>query len=86
MVELVTTALLSQNMYALVSSVAVLAATKSDSYVAVSIVSCLFKNQSVGVVLTECNIAVTDFPGNMSWSRLASKNVVVITLFHNGLG
>ena len=65
MVELVTTDLLSPNMYALVmmgtpkclcvflrsmiSSVAVLAATISEPYVAVSTVACLFENQSVRV-------------------------------------
>ena len=97
MVELETSDLLSPNMYALVTirthrylsvflrsmtcSVAVLAATNSEPYVAVSTVACLFENQSVGVVLTKCSTAVTDFLVTMSWSRLASKNVVVITLF-----
>ena len=77
MVELVTTDLLSPNMYALVmmgtprylivflrsmiSSVAVLVGTSSEPYVAVSKVACLYENQSVGVVLTKCNTAVTDF-------------------------
>ena len=95
MVEIVTTDLLSPNMYALVMmgtprylsvflrsmicSVAVLATTYSEPYVAVSIVACLFENQSVGVVLTKCNTSVTSFPVTMSWSRLASKNLVVIT-------
>ena len=82
MVELVTTDLLSPNMYALVMmgtpryisvfqrsmicSVAVLAATNSEPYVAVSTVTCLFENESVGVVLTKCNTTVTDFPDTMS--------------------
>ena len=101
MVELVTTDLLSPNMYAfvmmgtprylsvclrsMICSVAVLAATNSEPHVAVSTVACFF---NVGVVLTKSNIllAVTDFHVTMSWSRLASKNVVVITLFPNGLG
>ena len=102
MVELVTTALLSPNMYAfvmmgtpkylsvllrsMICSVAVLAATNSEPYVAVYTVACLFENQYVGVMSTKCNTAVTDFPVTMSWSRLTSKNVVVITLFPNGLG
>ena len=102
MVELVTTDLLSPNIYALlimgtprylsmflrsmICSVAVLAATNSEPYVAVSTVACLFKNQSVGVVLTKCNTTVTEFPVTMSWTKLASKNVVLITLFPNGLG
>ena len=70
----------------MICSVAVLAATNSEPYVAVTTVSCLFENQSAGVVLTKCNTAVTDFPVTMSWSGLASRNVVVITLFPNGLG
>ena len=102
MVALMTTDLLSPNIYALfmmgtprylnvflrsiVCSVAVLAATNSEPYVAVSTVACLFENQSVAVVLTKCDTAVTDFPVTMSWSRLASRNVVVTTLFLNGLG
>ena len=102
MVELVTTDLLSPNMYALVimgtprypsvflrsmiCSVAVLAASNSEPYVAVFTVACLFEDQSVGVVLTKSNTAVTDFPVIMPWSRLASKNAVVITIFPNGLG
>ena len=69
----------------MICSVAVLAATNSEPYVAVSKVAYLFENQSVGV-LTKCNTAVTDFPVTMSWSRFASKNVVVISLFPNGLG
>ena len=84
MVELMTTDLLSPNIYALfmmgtprylsvflkaiICSVAVLAATNSEW------------------VLTKCNTAVTDFPVTISWSKFASKNVVLITLFHNGLG
>ena len=67
-------------------SVAALAATNSEPYVAISTVACFFENQSIGVALTKCNTAVTDFPVTMSWSRLESKNVVVITLFPNGLG
>ena len=46
----------------MICSVAVLAATNSEPYVAVSTVACLFENQSVGVVLTKCNTAVTNFP------------------------
>ena len=65
----------------MICSVAVLAATNSKPKVAVSKVACLFENQCVGVVLTKCNTAVTDFPVTMSWSELASKNVVMNTLF-----
>ena len=83
MVEVVTTDLLSPNMYALVMtgtprylrvflrsmicSVAVLAATNSEPYVAVSTVACLFENQCVWVVLTKCNTAMTDFPHGVGW-------------------
>ena len=100
MIEPVTTDLLSPNIYALVMmgtprclsvflrsaicSVAVLAATNSEPYVAVTTVACLFKTQSVGVVLTKCNTAVTNFPVTILWSTLTSKNLVVITLFPNG--
>ena len=78
MVELGTTDLLSLNMYALVMkgiaryvsvflrsmtcSVAVLSTTNLEPYVAVSTVAYLFEYQSVGVVLTKFNTAVTDFP------------------------
>ena len=77
MFELVTTDLLLSNMYALVMmgtprylsvflrsmicSLAVLAGTDSEPFVAVSTVASLFKYQSIGVVLTKCNTAVTDF-------------------------
>ena len=100
--ELVTTDLLSPNMHALVMMVTpkylsvflrsmillccIFAATNSEPYVAVSTVACHLKNQSVGLVLTKCNTPVTDFPVTMSWSRLASKNVVAITLSPYGLG
>ena len=70
----------------MICSVAVLAATNSEPYVAVFTVAYLFEDQSVGVVLTKCNTAVTDFPVIMPWSRLVSMNVVVITLFRNGIG
>ena len=77
MVALEMTDLLSPNMYALVMmgtprylsvflrsmicSVAVLAATNSEPYVAVSTVAYLFKYQSIGVVL----ISVTFYYDNI---------------------
>ena len=83
MVELMTTDLLSPNIFALsmigtprylsvflrsiICSVSVLAAMNSEPYVAVSTVACLFENQSVGVVLMKCNTTVTDFPVTTSW-------------------
>ena len=84
MVALVITDLLSPNMYALVMmgtprylsvflrsmicSVALLAATNSEPYVAVSTVACLFEYQSIQVVFMKCNTAVTDFPVTISCS------------------
>ena len=44
----------------MICSVTVLAATNSEPDVAVTTVACLFENQSVRVVLTKCNTAVTD--------------------------
>ena len=70
----------------MIGSVAVLAAINSEPYVAVSTVACLFEYQSIGVVLMKCNTTVTDFPVKISWSRLASKKVVVITLLLISLG
>ena len=45
----------------MICTVAALAATNSEAYVAVSTVACLFEYWSVGVVLMKCNTAVTDF-------------------------
>ena len=77
---------LSVFLRSMICFVAVLATTNSEPCVAVSAVACLFKNQSVGVLLIKCNTAVTDVPVTMSWSRLASKNVMIISLFPDGLG
>ena len=60
---------------------AVLAAPNSEPYVSVSTVACLFKYQSIGVMLMKCSTDVTDVPVTIMWSKLASRNVVVITLF-----
>ena len=70
----------------MICSVAVFSATDSVPYVAVFTVACLFEYQSIGAELMKCNTAVTDFPVTISWSKLASRNVVVITLFPSGLG
>ena len=99
---MVITDLLSPNTYALVMmgtprylsvflrsmicSGAVLAATNSEASVAVSTVACLFDYQSFGVVLMECNTAVTDFRVTISYSKSASRKVVVITVIPNSLG
>ena len=70
----------------MICSVAVLAATNSEIFAVVSTVACLFEYQSIGVVLMKCNTAVRDFPVMITWSKLASKTVVVITLLPSGLG
>ena len=77
---------LSVFLRSMICSVAVLAATNFEPYVAVSSVACLFENHFVGVVLTKCNTAVTNFPVTMSWSRLVSRTVVAISLFPSSLG
>ena len=75
---LVTADLLSPNIYgfdlmwtpnylrvylkSIISSVAVLAATKSDPYVAISTVACFLEYQSVGVWLQKWRHAVSDAP------------------------
>ena len=49
----------------MICSVADLAATNSDQYVAVSLVACLFEYHSFEMVLMEHNTAVTDFSRDM---------------------
>ena len=77
-VALVTTDLLSPNrkdlvvmgaprylkvcLMSMICSVAVLAATNSEPYVAVSTVACFFEYQSTGVLLTKWRHPVKDFP------------------------
>ena len=58
---------LSVFLRSMIYSVAVLAATNSEPYVAVSAEACLLENQSVEVVLTKCKTAVFDFPVTISW-------------------
>ena len=70
----------------MICSVPVLAATNSEPSVSASTVTCLFKYQSIGMVLMKCNTAVTDFPVTISCSKLASMEVVVITLIPSCLG
>ena len=50
----------------IICSVAVLAATNSDPYVAVSIVACFSEYQSVGVWLQKWRHAVSDAPAKDS--------------------
>ena len=88
MVELLRTDLLSPNMKLLlligtpsyirvylrstIWSTAILAATNSDPYVAVSTVACPLEYQSVGVQMAMWRMAVTDLPVTKSWCKFAS--------------
>ena len=49
-------------------------------------VACCFEYQLVGVVLTNCRVAVTDLPVIASCHRFASRKAVVITGFPNVSG
>ena len=70
----------------IIYSVAVLAATNYDPYVAVSTVACFLEYQSVGVWLQKWRHAVRDAPVARKWRRLASRVVVVVTDLSRGLG
>ena len=70
----------------MICSVAVLAATNSEPYVAVSTVACFLEYQSVGVWLQKWRHAVRDAPVATQWRRLASSVVVVVTDLPSGLG
>jgi hypothetical protein len=53
--------------FPMICSVAVLAETNSEPYVAVSTVLCFLEYQSKGVFLfTKCNLPVTDLPVSIS--------------------
>ena len=62
-----------------ICSVAVLEATNSEPYVAVSTVACFLEYQSTGVLLTKWRHPVKDLPVAKQWFKLASMVVVVIT-------
>ena len=63
----------------MICSVAVLAATNSGPYVAVSTVAWFLEYQSTGVLLTKWRHLVNDFPVAKQWFKLASMVMVVIT-------
>ena len=63
----------------MICSVAVLAATNSEPYVAVSTVACYLEYQSTGVLLTKWRHPVKDLPVAKQWFKLASMVVVVVT-------
>ena len=60
---------------------AVLEATNSDPYVAVSTVACLFEYESMGVWFTKWKQADRDLPVAKQWLSFASTAVVVVTGF-----
>ena len=70
----------------IICSVAVLAATNSEPYVAVSTVAYFLEYQSVGGWLQKWRHAVRDAPVARQWRRLASSVVVVVTDLPRGLG
>ena len=59
-------------MWSTIWSTAILAATNSDPYVALSTVACLLEYQSVGVPLTLWRMAATALPVTKSWCKFAS--------------
>ena len=70
----------------MICSVAVLAATNSEPYVAVSTVACFLEYQSVGVWLQKWRHGVRDALVARQWRRLASSVVVVVTDLQRGVG
>ena len=70
----------------IICSVAVLAATNSEPYVAVSSVACFLEYQSTGVLLTKWRHPVKDLPVAKQWFKLASIIMVVITASPSGSG
>ena len=70
----------------MICSVAVLAATNSEPYVAVSTVACFLEYQSTGVLLTKWRHPVKHLPVAKQWFKLASMVVVVITASPSGSG
>ena len=70
----------------MICSVAFLAATNSETYVAVSTVACFLEYQSTGVLLTKWRHPDKDLPVAKQWFKLASMVVVVITALPSGSG
>ena len=81
-----TSRFLNVNLSSMICSVAVLEATDSEPYVAVSTVACFLEYQSVGVWLQKWRDAVRNAPVARQWRRLASSVVVVVTDLPRGLG
>ena len=70
----------------MICSVAVLAATNSEPYVAVSTVACYLEYQSTGVLLTKWRNPFKDLPVAKQWFKLAPMVVVVVTASPSGSG
>ena len=70
----------------MICSVAVLAATNSEPYIADSSVACFLEYQSTGVLLTNWRHPVKDLPVAKQWFKLTSMVVVVITTSPSGSG
>ena len=70
----------------MICSVAVLAATNSKPYVAVSTVACVLEYQSTGVLLIKWRHQVKDLPVAKQWFKLASMVVMVVTALPSGSG
>ena len=62
----------------MICSVAVLATTYSEPYVAVSTVACILEYQSTGVLLTKWKHPVKDLPVGKQWFKLASQSTGVL--------
>ena len=70
----------------MICSVAVLAATNYEPYVAVSTVACFLEYQSTSVLLTKWRHPVKDLPVAKQWFKLASMVEVVVTASRCGSG
>ena len=70
----------------MICSVADLAATNSEPYVAVSTVAWFLEYQSAGVLLTKWRHPVEDLPVAKQWFKLASMVMVVVTALPSGSG
>src|SRR5687768_14363331 len=78
--------ILSIYLISTILSTPILAATNSDPYVAVSTPFCFLLNQSIGVLFNNISNPVTDLPVTLSWYKLASANIVIITSLPLALG
>ena len=70
----------------MICSVAVLAATNSEPYVAVSTVACFLEYESTGVLLTKWSHPVKNLPVAKQSFKLASMVVVVVNASPSGSG